>query len=90
MKLSIFAVSALVLSTSFAAVGWADGHPTLGEVTNPGAGGDAMSDPSSEKQWAAGGSPNTVLVVSANIEGTSASDRTTSGFEPDNETCAGC
>jgi hypothetical protein len=41
MKLSIFAVSALVLSTSFAAVGWADEHqpevdPGAGE---PGAGG---------------------------------------------------
>jgi hypothetical protein len=39
MKLSIFAVSALVLSTSFAAVGWADEHPTQGEVDSPGAGG---------------------------------------------------
>jgi hypothetical protein len=88
MKLSIFAVSALVLSTSFAAVGWADEHPP--EV-DPGAGGDAMSDPpSSKKQWAAGGSPDTTMVVSPNIAGTSASDRTTSGFEPDNETCAGC
>jgi hypothetical protein len=43
MKLSIFAVSALVLSTSFAAVGWADGHPTQGEVSDPGAGGEFLS-----------------------------------------------
>jgi hypothetical protein len=39
LKLSIFAVSALVLSTSFAAVGWADEHPTQGEADSPGAGG---------------------------------------------------
>ena len=33
MKLSIFAVSALVLSTSFAAVGWAEGNATGEEAS---------------------------------------------------------
>jgi hypothetical protein len=77
MKLSIFAVSALVLSTSFAAVGWADGHPTQGEVTNPGAGGKLLSGVAvantGVRSVAAGGTGHVDdLIRPSNIAGTPA------------------
>jgi hypothetical protein len=75
MKLSIFAVSTLVLSTSFATVGWADGHDQ-GVVDNPGAGGNAISrvaQASSVKELAGLGSGSVVdLTKRDNTKGTPA------------------
>jgi hypothetical protein len=69
MKLSIFAVSALVLSTSFAAVGWADEH---------GAGGDAVAGTAVESgggsDFADGGNISSQAVI-PNVDDTAADGR---------------
>jgi hypothetical protein len=81
MKLSIFAVSALVLSTSFGAVGWADEHqpevdPGAGE---PGAGGAELGDLSGRSNRQLSSDPGALnpgaigaTVVPDNIAGTPA------------------
>jgi hypothetical protein len=85
MKLSIFAVSALVLSTSFAAVGWADEH-------DPGAGGDAVAGTAVEfgggSDFADGGNISSQAVF-PNVDDTAADGRPGSHFfaGPADETC---
>ena len=48
MKLSIVAVSALVISTSFAATGWADSHEPQGVASEPGGGGRNVAEDAGE------------------------------------------